>query len=67
MFAQVWRQFADRQTNLIHAISVSHRHGLIFQSLEINCNAVWRANLILPTIPTANTSRVIILSNHLAL
>jgi hypothetical protein len=39
-----------RRTNLLGRVSLSERNGLVFDGLEINRNAKWRAELIVTSI-----------------
>src|SRR6266568_1236431 len=61
---QVHWQFVDTDTDLRHVVALTYCHRSIVQSLEIDGDAVGRANLILTAITAANIRHVVILRNH---
>lgn len=56
---QVAVQFTEIHTQLRHSVTLSHGDGIIFQRLEIDCDAIGCADLVLGVIALADVATLI--------
>ena len=47
-------EFIDRHADLLHGIAVTDSDGVVFESVEVNGDAVWGSDFILAAVTLAN-------------
>src|SRR5215211_7612085 len=66
LLAQPAREVVDGQANLLHRVAVAHGDGAVFQALEVDREAVGRADLVLAAVAAADGARLVIGDHELA-
>jgi hypothetical protein len=55
-------QLTDRKAILLHRVSVAHGRRLVVEALKVDRDAERRSRLVLPAVPAADRSGVIVAS-----
>ena len=54
LFGEVVDEAVDGQADLRHSVAFAHGYATVFESVEVNGDAVWRADFVLTTISLAD-------------